>query len=285
MPIDPKILSRVTIFQLLDDDELKELSGFIDEARFEAGQTVFEQGHPGGNMHVVVSGEVETFIVDDDGQRVVLAAVRKGEMFGELSIFDGEPRSATAVAVEPTLTAVIDRDDLRDLFSRRPEAALDVLSVLSQRIRQTDTLLSRRVARNPNTVIAEGATVGDRVADAVARLGGSWTFINVFSLVMIVWMGLNGWWLAHPFDPAPFIGLNLVLSMMAALQAPVILMSQNRQDAKDRVRSELDYQVNVRAEVEIQQLHQKVDALSQRLLERLDHGDGEAARPGGAGAQ
>ncbi len=270
MPIDPEILHNVPIFQLLDKDELQALCGSIEEAQFSPGQTIFKAGEPGGAMHVVLSGKVENSILDEDGKRVVLAIVEPGEIFGELSLFDGDPRSADAFALEATRTAVVDRDDLAQLFGKKPHAALDVLTVLSRRLRKTDVLLSQRAARNPNLVIEEQSSFGERVADGVARFGGSWSFINFFTAVMLVWMVLNLWGMAHPLDPPPFIGLNLILSMLAALQAPVIMMSQNRQDSKDRVRSELDYQVNLKAEVEIMELHDKVERLKSEIVDRLD---------------
>jgi CRP/FNR family transcriptional regulator, cyclic AMP receptor protein len=269
MAIELDILRNVPIFQLLDEGELRDLIPEIEERIYVAGQTIFKKGQPGGEMHVVLSGKVETFIVDEDGQRVVLAEVEPGEMFGELSLFDAEPRSASAVALAATRTCTIDRQDLSHLFAKKPHAALDILGVLSKRIRHTDQLLQQRVARNPNVVIAEEATFGDRVADAVARFGGSWWFINLFLLLMLGWIGINTWWVLHPFDPPPYIGLNLILSMLAALQAPVIMMSQNRQDTKDRVRADLDYQVNLKAEVEIMDLHRKVDTMKEELLELL----------------
>ena len=269
MAIDPAVLKNVPVFQLLDDDELRELLSEIEERSYPAGQTIFRQGEDGGEMHFVLEGKVETFIVDDDGQRVVLAEVDKGEMFGELSLFDNEPRSASAVTLVPTRTGIVDREDLERLFARKPPAALDILAVLSRRLRRTDLLLSQRVARNPNVVIEEESTFGQRMADLVARFGGSWGFVNSFCVLMVAWMALNGVLLLRPFDPAPFIGLNLVLSMLAALQAPVILMSQNRQDAKDRVRADLDYQVNLKSELEIMQLHVKVDKMKEELLDLL----------------
>jgi uncharacterized membrane protein len=269
MAVDPAVLRHVSMFQLFDEEELRELASAIEERSYVAGQSIFKEGQAGGEMHVVLEGKVETFIVDEEGHRVVLAELEKGEMFGELSLFDNEPRSASASALAPTRTGIIDRERLERLFARRPHAALDILAVLSRRLRRTDLLLSQRVARNPNTVIEEKLTLGDRVADTVARFGGSWTFINAFMVVMLAWMGLNVWLLTRPFDPAPFIGLNLVLSMLAALQAPVIMMSQNRQDAKDRVRADLDYQVNLKAELEIMELHQKVDRMKDEVLDLL----------------
>lgn len=269
MAIDPEVLQNVPVFQLLDQDELKDLLAETEERSYVAGQTIFKEGQAGGEMHVIIEGRVETYLTDDEGHRVVLAEVQKGEMFGELSLFDNEPRSASAVALEPTRTCIVDRKDLEHLFAHKPPAALDILAVLSRRLRHTDLLLSQRVAKNPNVVIEEESTLGQRLADGVARVGGSWAFINVFTVIMVGWMAVNLFWLAHPFDPAPFIGLNLVLSMMAALQAPVIMMSQNRQDAKDRVRADLDYQVNLKAEIEIMDLHKKVDRMKDELLELL----------------
>jgi CRP/FNR family transcriptional regulator, cyclic AMP receptor protein len=269
MSIDAVTLRNVPIFQLLDNDELAELAAHIDEATFNANHVIFKAGDPGGNMHIVLTGKVETFVIDDDGERVVLSNVEAGEMFGELSLLDSEPRSASAVALMPTRTFIIDRDDLQRLFSKKPAAALDILRILGQRIRKTDVLLQSRVARNPNEEIAENLSFGDRVADMVARFGGSWNFIILFLGMMAVWIVLNTWILTHPFDNPPYIGLNLILSMLAALQAPVIMMSQNRQDAKDRIRSELDYKVNLKAELEIMQLHEKIDQLREEVSQTV----------------
>ncbi len=265
MPIDAQMLRNVPLFQLMDDEELKELAAHIDEGTFKAKDMIFKAGDPGGNMHLVLEGKVETFLIDEDGNRVVLADFERGEMFGELSLLDSEPRSAGAQAILPTRTFIIDRDDLERLFSKKPAAALDILAILGSRIRKTDVLLSHRVARNPNEAIDEKLTFGQRVADEVARFGGSWNFIILFGIILVGWIVLNTWVLTHPFDTPPYIGLNLILSMLAALQAPVIMMSQNRQDAKDRVRSELDYKVNLKAELEIMDLHKKLDALQDSL--------------------
>jgi uncharacterized membrane protein len=188
-----------------------------------------------------------------------------------LSLLDGKPRSANAVATEPTRTFLIDQDDLERLFTKKPRSAIDVLTVLTRRIRVTDQLLSRRVSRNANEVLEEKATFGDRVSDGVARFGGSWSFIFSFGAILGGWVLLNTVFAPggrEAFDPFPFILLNLFLSALAALQAPVIMMSQNRQDAKDRVRSELDYQVNLKAEIEIMQLHEKFDQLQSGLRDR-----------------
>lgn len=269
MSINAETLRNVPFFELLDSDALAELGAHIDEATFRANQTIFKAGDPGGVMHIVLSGKVQTFIIDDDGNRIVLSEVEKGEMFGELSLLDSEPRSASAVAIELTQTFIIDRDDLQRLFTKKPAAALDILSILGQRIRKTDFLVRTRVARNANEAIEEKLSLGDRVADEVARFGGSWNFMGLFGLVMLAWIVLNTWLLTHPFDTPPYIGLNLILSMLAALQAPIIMMSQNRQDAKDRIRSELDYKVNLKAELEILQLHARLDQLQASLDDQL----------------
>jgi uncharacterized membrane protein len=269
MSIDAETLRNVPFFELLDKDELAELGAHIDEATFRANQVIFKAGDPGGVMHIVLSGKVQTFIIDDDGNRIVLSEVEKGEMFGELSLLDSEPRSASAIAIEPTRTFIIDRDDFQRLLTKKPAAALDILSILGQRIRKTDYLVRTRVARNANEAIDEKLSLGDRIADEVARFGGSWNFIGLFMFIMLAWIVINTWVLTHPFDSPPYIGLNLILSMLAALQAPIIMMSQNRQDAKDRIRSELDYKVNLKAELEIMELHAKMEQLQASLDDQL----------------
>jgi uncharacterized membrane protein len=225
-------------------------------------------------MHVVTRGRVELSIADGAGRRTTVGCVDVGEIFGELSLFDGQARSVTAIALQATDTAVINREDFAHLVRLRPDTALDILATVSGRLRQADLMLVESLAQNANKVIEERLTFGDRVADAVARVGGSWIFINVFVSLMLVWMGLNTWQLLgpEPFDPPPFIGLNLLLSMVAALQAPIIMMSQNRQDAKDRLRAEVEYEVNIRAELEVMQLHQKVDQMRDEIMGLLHAG-------------
>lgn len=274
MALNPDLLREVSMFRLLDDEVLQALAKLLDERRYEAGETIFKWGDPGGEMHVVTHGRVELSIADGAGRRTTVGCVEAGEIFGELSLFDGQARSVTAIALQATDTAVINREDFARLVSLRPDTALDILATVSGRLRQADLMLVESLAQNANKVIEERLTFGDRVADAVARFGGSWIFINVFVSLMLVWMGLNTWQLLGPkvFDPPPFIGLNLLLSMVAALQAPVIMMSQNRQDAKDRVRAEVEYEVNIRAELEVMQLHQKVDQLREEIMGLLRAG-------------
>jgi uncharacterized membrane protein len=269
MATDAALLADVGFFKLLDEDERMVLAQQIEHRTFPAGATIFHEGDAGGVMYLIRTGQVELWLYDEDKQRVVLATFEGGDFFGELSLLDEEARSATATTLTDTEVLVIDRTDLRLLFSQKPHAALDVMSALGARLRSTSEIVRSRAARNPNEVIAERLTLGDRLADRLAAFGGSWTFILIFAVLLITWMSVNSL-LALPFDPFPFILLNLILSSLAALQAPIIMMSQNRADAKDRIRAELDYRVNVKAETEIAELHQKIDELRSDLLRAID---------------
>jgi uncharacterized membrane protein len=269
MATDATLLADVGFFKLLDDDERAVLAQQIEHRTFPANTTIFREGDPGGIMYVIRSGQVESWLYDEDRKRVVLATFEEGDFFGELSLLDQERRSATATTLADTEVLLIDRTDLELLFKQKPDAALDVISALGNRLRLTSQIVRSRAARNPNEVIEERLTIGDRLADQLAAFGGSWKFILTFAAFLIGWMILNSI-AAQPFDPFPFILLNLILSSLAALQAPVIMMSQNRADAKDRIRAELDYRVNVKAETEIAELHAKIDETRQDLLRAID---------------
>jgi len=260
MPPTPEFLGEIPLFVSMDSDERSALAGIMGQASFEPGQVLCLAGEPGGAMHIVVEGEVEISLEDDEGKKVILDVIGPGGYIGELSLLDGGTRSATVTALKPVTTAVLERKDLMDLLTQRPHMAQDMMVALVSTIRRTDALLRGRVSRNPNKVYEEHETVGTRVADAVARFGGSWTFIFSFGAVLGVWIALNTALVIgrEPFDAYPFILLNLFLSMLAAIQAPVIMMSQNRQDAKDRIQSELDYQVNLKAELGVSELLRRV---------------------------
>jgi uncharacterized membrane protein len=213
-----------------------------------------------------------------EGNKIVLSENERGDVIGELSFLDGGPRTATAIAREDTQMLVLDRERLLDFIDKHPHAAMDVLTVIGRRLRATDELLRTQVSRNPNIEEQERLTFGQRIADKVASFGGSWTFITIFAVILAIWVLLNSSaLLAKHFDPYPYILLNLFLSMLAAIQAPVIMMSQNRQVAKDRLKSDLDYEVNLKAEMEVAHLHRKVDHIYERLeehwakLERNNH--------------
>ncbi|PYQ15782.1 MAG: cyclic nucleotide-binding protein [Acidobacteria bacterium] len=277
MPARPEMLEGIPFFQTLDGDERAAVAALMKEARFPRGATVFREKDEGGVLYVIRGGKVELSVIGEDGEKVVVDVLEPGEFFGEMSLLDGGGRSTSAVALEDVQTYSLAREEFLGLLRRRADVALDVMAALARRFRKTDELLRRRMP-NPNKVVRQRETFGERVADSVAKFGGSWSFIFSFAGVLLSWIAVNAILLRNvgngPFDPYPFILLNLFLSMLAAIQAPVIMMSQNRQDAKDRIRSELDYQVNLKAELEIMQLHEKFDRLQQELLER------EAGRPG-----
>jgi uncharacterized membrane protein len=263
------LLAETPLFGSLDHDELVALSGRFELVHIEPGRMLFESGDPGEILYLVRSGRVRVFLENDIGDVVVLSECCAGDILGEISLFDGGPRTANAQAVEATEVLCLGRDDITAFLSEHPSAALDLLAEMGRRLRKTDDLLRTCVSRNLNEEQSENMTFGERVADRVASFGGSWTFIIFFGLLLLCWMGVNVVILVtRPFDPYPFILLNLVLSTLAALQAPVIMMSQNRQSSKDRLKADLDYQVNLKAELEIASLHRKVDRLYEVIQAR-----------------
>src|SRR5690242_14370448 len=265
MPCDPAVFEDIAIFSLLDADERAVLAEQVELRRFTARQRIYKPGDPGGKAYIKLTGRVHVVVIDQDHQEVVVDEPATGEMFGLASMLSDSPHRTAAVAVEPTSAIEIDRHDLAALVQRKPMAGLDILTMAGRQFHAAQELIRMRAARNPNEVIAEQLTVGDRVADSVARFGGSWTFIISFAVVLVAWVAVNVVLATRAWDPYPFILLNLFLSMLAAVQAPVIMMSQNRQDAKDRVRSELDFAVNRKAEAEIIQLAAKLHRVEDRL--------------------
>jgi uncharacterized membrane protein len=269
MSARPEVLEGIPFFQTLNHEERAAVSALMKEERFAASAPIFREKDPGGVLYVIRAGKVELSVVGDDGAKVLVDVLGPGEFFGEMSLLDGEGRSTSALAIEALEAYSLAREEFLSLLRRRSDVALDVMAALARRMRKTDELLRRRVP-NANEVLQEQETFGERVADGVAKFGGSWSFIFSFGAVLLSWVIINTILIRNigkdPFDPYPFILLNLFLSMIAALQAPVIMMSQNRTDAKDRVRSELDYQVNLKAELEIMQLHEKFDRLREELL-------------------
>jgi CRP/FNR family cyclic AMP-dependent transcriptional regulator len=269
MSTNVSMLAEIPMFSLLDHDERMTLADLMKEDRFEAGKNIFNAGDHGDCLYIVRQGRVQVFVEDDLGENIVTGESGPGDVFGEISMLDGGPRTATAVAVESSDVYRLDRESLQELVSSHPHAALDLLTVVGRRLRATDELLRMHVTRNANIEEAEQLTTGQRIADRVAAFGGSWTFIILFSGVIAVWITLNSVaLLKHTFDPYPFILLNLVLSTLAAFQAPVIMMSQNRQASKDRIKSDLDFEVNRKAELEISTLHRKLDRMYDRVQER-----------------
>ena len=259
MSCKPEILKSVPLFSLLDDDETALLAAQVDNKTFAARQRIYKAGDPGLNAYVLLSGRVRVTTVDEDQQEVVVDEPAAGEFFGFASMIQETAHQTTAVALEEPECLEISRDDIVELVSRKPHAGMDLLATLGRQLHATQQLVRVRAMRNPNEIIDKQETFGERIADSVAGFGGSWTFIITFLVALVVYSSLNVLLGKTAWDPYPFILLNLFLSMLAALQAPVIMMSQNRQDTKDRVRSELDFDVNRRPETEIQALARKLN--------------------------
>lgn len=270
MPCAPETLKNIPLFALLDDDEAAILASQVEHRQFAPRQRIYKIGDPGDRAYILVSGRVQVSTVDEDQQEVLVDQPTPGEFFGFASMMDKTPHQTTAVALDPSVCIEIDRHDIFVLLERKPHAGMDMLAVLGRQFHASQQLVRLRSARNANEVIEEKATLGEHIADAVAHFGGSWAFISSFAVVLIVYTALNISLGRKAWDPYPFILLNLFLSMLAAIQAPVIMMSQNRQDAKDRVRGELDYEVNRRAEFEIQGLARKLHELDDKLDDVID---------------
>jgi CRP/FNR family cyclic AMP-dependent transcriptional regulator len=275
---DTSILREVPFFALLDEEELAVLAAQVDLTKFVARQRIYRIGDPGGRAYVMVSGAVRVTTVDEDQQDVIVDEPASGEFFGFASMLDDSPHQTNAVAVDETVCIEVDRGDIETLIQRRPHAAMDMLSVLGRQIHGAQQLVRVRAARNPNEIIEAEMSFGERIADAVAGFGGSWTFILSFLAALAVYSAVNVVLRARAWDPYPFILLNLLLSMLAALQAPVIMMSQNRQDTKDRLRGELDFAVNRRAEAEVQALSRKLNTMIDKIDDLEDAVRARASR-------
>jgi uncharacterized membrane protein len=284
MPCDPDVLKHVPLFSLLDDDEIAVLAAQVEMRQFAPRERIFRIGDPGGRGYVVVAGAVRVQTLDDDNQDVTVDETRHGEFFGFASMLEQTPHQTTAIALEETTCIEVDREDIAILLHRKPMAGMDMLTVIGKQFHATQMLVRHRTNRNANEIIEEEATLGQRVADEVALFGGSWTFIGIFMAVLVVYTLINIVMGQRAWDPYPFILLNLFLSMLAAVQAPVIMMSQNRQDQKDRLRSELDFDVNRRAAVDIQKLAGKLHLIGDRIddLEDLLRGKSQAGGGGSA---
>jgi CRP/FNR family transcriptional regulator, cyclic AMP receptor protein len=278
MQCTPEVLKAVPLFALLDDEEAEVLAGQVEVREFVPRQRIYRIGDAGGRAYVLVSGAVEVTTIDEDQQEVVVDRPKDGEFFGFASMLEGTPHETGALAVEPTVCIEVDRHDIEVLLQRKPMAGMDMLAVTARQFHSAQQLVRGRTARSPNEVIEAESTLPERVADHVAHFGGSWRFIISFGVVLVVYTIVNVRLGRSAWDPYPFILLNLFLSMLAAIQAPVIMMSQNRQDTKDRLRGELDFQVNRRAEAEILGLSGRVRLLGEQIEDLQDM---VRQRPGG----
>lgn len=270
MPCDPAYLRNVPIFELLDDDELNILAAQIEVRHFAPRQRIFKAGEAAGHAYIVISGVVHVTIIDEDKQEVLIDEPDHGDFFGFASMLQQTAHQTTATAAEETVCVEIGRDDIEKLLASRPMAGMDMLTMQARKFHASQNLVRGRATRSANEMIEEQSTFGERLADSVARFGGSWSFIILFALVLVVYSAINVVLQGRAWDPYPFILLNLFLSMLASVQAPVIMMSQNRQDAKDRLRSELDFDVNRRAESEIQALSLRLHQLTEQIEDVTD---------------
>jgi len=265
MACDPEVLKHVPLFALLDEEETAVLAGQVQVKTFAPRQRIYKIGDTNGQAYVVVSGRVRVSTVDQEQQEVVVDEPSHGEFFGFASMLEQTPHQTEAVAIDEAVCIEVDQEDIAVLLQRKPLAGMDMLRVLGRQFHSSQQLVRLRANRHPNEMIDKEATFGERIADRVAGFGGSWTFILSFGFGLAVYMTIDSMLGKKGWDPYPFILLNLFLSMLAAVQAPVIMMSQNRQDTKDRLRGELDYDVNRRAEAEIQGLARKLNLLGEKI--------------------
>ena len=265
MPCDPGELKHVPLFALLDQEEIAVLAAQVEMKTFAPRQRIYKMGDPGMHAYILMSGSVQVSTVDEDHQEVVVDQPGHGQFFGFASMLEQTPHQTSALAMEKSVCVEISRDDIAVLLQRKPMAGMDMLTVLGQQFHASQQLVRIRASRNANEVIEEKSTFGERIADDVASFGGSWPFIILVGVAFVIYTSINLALRSKAWDPYPFILLNLFLSMLAALQAPVIMMSQNRQDKKDRLRSELDFEVNRRAEAEIQNLSRKLNLVTDKI--------------------
>ncbi len=265
------LLAEVPMFEGLTDADREALGTRLTERNVAAGQAVFAKGDAGSSMYLVLSGSVQIFLPSEDKEapRVVLKDVRTGEYFGELSLFDDKPRSASVEATVDTTLLELTREEFAEALSKSKTAALSILSEMAERLRVTNAMLGERAAKDVVKEIEENLTWGQRLADKVAELNGSWAFILFLLGITVVWAAVNHY-IPHPFDDYPFVFLNLVLAILVALQGPLIVMSQNRQTLKDRAQAETDFRVNLKNEVGIETLLRELGAFRVEATKRLD---------------
>jgi CRP/FNR family transcriptional regulator, cyclic AMP receptor protein len=262
-------IRSVTLFASLHDAAAQELLTLLQGRQVTSGTALFRAGDKGDSMYLIQSGRVRIAVNDDEGKQIVLAELAQGDFFGEMAIIDGKQRSADASVIEDAQLAVLSREDFLQFIKRNPGVALEMLSAVFQRLRHTDKMLQQRVSRNVNEEQDKRMTLADRAADLLAEFGGSWKFIGVSLALIAVWISLNSYLLLGGFDPKPYQMLNLTLAVIAGLQAPIIMMSQNRQGAKDRLRADLDYQVNLKNELALSEVLRRLDVLESERLPLL----------------
>jgi CRP/FNR family transcriptional regulator, cyclic AMP receptor protein len=268
MAVDPAFLANISLFQQLDDDERGVLASAMVERAVKAGETLFRAGEPGDSMFIVQTGRVELFVKDKAGQKIVLHVSEPGEFFGELSLLDGGSRTATGCVLDEGVLLILDREDLQQLFRKRPDAALDMLATMGRMTRRANSLLQARVSRNVNEKVEQSRdNIVMRVADWVANFSGSITFLVLHVIFFAAWIGFNT--LPIAFDPFPYNLLTMTVSLEAIILSTLLLFSGNRQGARDRIRADIEYEVNLKAELEVAHLHDKTDLMHQDMLDRF----------------
>jgi len=278
-------IRSVPLFGSLSADELRDLRDLLRTRAVQANMPLFHAGDQGDAMYLVESGRVRISITDDDEKEIILAELTQGDFFGEMAIIDGKQRSASATVTEDAVLAVLSRDDFLRFIHSNPAVALEMLSATFARLRRTDRLLQQRVSRNVNEEEKKRMTIADRAADGIAEFGGSWKFIGAAVLIIIGWIVFNSYILIRGFDPSPYQMLNLVMGIIAGLQAPIIMMSQNRQSEKDRLRADLDFQVNLKNELALTEVLRRLDVLeSERLPQMFLEQNEKIANGGGTAA-
>jgi CRP/FNR family cyclic AMP-dependent transcriptional regulator len=283
MGADPRLLTEVPLFSLLDEQERATLAERLETVSFAAGSALFHRGDPGDSLYVVKSGEVEIFFKNDTGERMLLEVARSGDFFGEISLLDAGPRMASAVVTKDLEAVIVDREDLSELIRIRPAAAMELLTATGRRLRDTNERLRRTASRNVNAEAEDNRSTVMKVADWISEFSGSLPFLFIHIGIFFVWIVLNSGPLSHlgigGFDPFPYGLLTMCVSLEAIILSVFVLLSQNRQVARDRVRNDVEYDVNLKAELEIAHLHEKFDHLHAELLQRLQVIERQSKRP------
>jgi uncharacterized membrane protein len=279
METNSEMLAGVPLFALLDDQERAALAARIGTINIPGGQVIFHHGDPGDTMYVIRAGEVEIFFKNDTGERILLETLRAGDFFGEISLLDGGPRTASALVTKDLEALTVDRGDLDEFLRLRPAASMDFMAALGRRLRETTRLLRHTASRNINQVAADNRTVVMKMADWISEFSGSLPFLFIHCILFVLWIVLN----VHPlagtdvggFDPFPFGLLTMAVSLEAIILSVFVLLSQNRQAARERVRNDIEYEVNLKAELEIAHMHEKFDHMHSEILARLARLEGD----------
>ncbi|MFZ1978178.1 MAG: DUF1003 domain-containing protein [Bacteroidota bacterium] len=295
--IQKETLLKISIFQSLSEGDLELLSKLWTVRLLKKSEVLFRKGDSASSMFVIDEGEIEILVPDHSGHKEIrVSLLKEGDFFGELSLIVGSPRTATAAVMKDCRLLEMDRGEFVKFLSERPAVAISMISEIGRRLRATNDLVTSLASKNVNVEMDERLSFGDRLADKTEKFVGSWTFMIWFMGFLGLWVIFNAvQWLFSPFDAYPYVFLNLVLAVVSSLQAPLIMMSQNRAQTKDRLRAELDYQVNLKSELMLQQLHEKIDEIRsvelqimqkalQEHLERIrkDAGSAESSIPSGA---